>query len=178
MAQAHYMRRGLKATEKAADAAKDSAEATTKAVAQAEQTTALTERAVVVLENVRASTPEYIGAETVVIFTLRNFGETVAHSVKLKGDLKTSFGTGFLRDTPEVTLAPQGVNHWITSSLQTKIGETLAYVISNMNKEEGTLRYKIEVTYSDIFGKSHSHKAEGHYVPLLKKFINTSSTSD
>jgi hypothetical protein len=176
--QAHYVRRGLSVTKLAADAAKESADAATKAVAQAERTTSLTERAVVVIEDVRVSSSDVIGPETVVIFSLKNFGETVAHAVKLKGDLKTIVGSGFLRDTPEVTLAPQGANQWITSSLKTRIVERLDYVIASMNKIEGELRYNIEVTYSDIFGKSHWHKAEGHYVPLLKEFINTSSSSD
>jgi hypothetical protein len=174
--QAGYMRDGLKVTERAAEAAQKSAEAAKEAVDHAKQTALVTERAVVVLENARASPTEFIGFETVIIFTLRNFGETVAHAVKLKGDLTTLGGTGFLRDAPEVTLAPQGANQWITSSLGTRIGQD--YVIKTMNTEEGNLRYEIEVTYSDVFGKSHWHKAEGHYVPLLKEFINTSSSSD
>ena len=47
-----------------------------------------------------------------------------------------------------------------------------------MNKKEGDLRYKIEVSYWDVFNKYHTYKSEGHFVPLLKMFVNTSSDSD
>jgi len=73
--QTDLTERSLVAAKDAAEAAKKSADAATDAVAHAKNTTTVTERALVVLENVRASTNDYIGDETVIIFMLRNFGK-------------------------------------------------------------------------------------------------------
>lgn len=171
--QAKYMRDSLKITERTADAAKQGADAATEAV----KTSLMTERAIVLVENVRATTQgEAFGLESysVVVFTLKNFGRTIAYSVELSGAL-TGVGKSPIEQMPPTTIAPQGTNSWLTKSLGAWIDEP---TLSRVNNRQSLLEYKIDVTYSDSFKQPHRYHCEGRYEPALKQFLITASTSD
>ena len=168
------MRRGLAVTDHAAKAAQQSADAATQAVALAKRTQPVTERAVVLIETVTASTPE-LERPTVVIFTLKNYGRTAAYSAKLTGFLTFRAGSEPIRDMPETTIAPQGANVWITKSIGLRMTQEQ---IDNVNAGNTAFRYQIEVTYLDAFENSHRYRVEGQYEAALRQFIITSSTSD
>ena len=110
-----------KATTKAADAAKESADTAT----SAGERILITERAIVLIDNVKAITrgPAFgLEPHSVVIFTLKNFGRTIAHDVKLKGAL-TGVGNDPLDEMPPTTIAPQGTNSWVSRSIVYWINE-------------------------------------------------------
>jgi hypothetical protein len=170
--QASYMRHGLAETKRAADASKKSADAATKAA----ENILITERAIVLIENVEATMRgEVFGLEShsVVVFTLKNFGRTIAYSVKLTGFL-LGVGQDPIQEIPPTTIAPEGKNSWMSRSIGNWINEEL---IKKINARTSTLAYKIDVTYTDAFQKGHWYRCEGRYEPALKRFIVTSSTS-
>jgi hypothetical protein len=180
--QADYMRRGLPVSIKAARSARFSAIAAQNAVRLAERNTAITERALVLIEDVSAQPminpeDEYLEEHSMIVFTLKNFGDTAAHSVKLKGDVAFPTVTMKIHERPESTIPPQGVGKWITSSLVTQIPKE---EIHSLNRGSVKVRYAIEVTYTDVFDSSrtHTYKAEGQHIPLLRGFVVISSTSD
>jgi hypothetical protein len=171
--QASYMRHGLAETKRAADAAKLSADAAT----SAGERILVTERAIVLIDNVKALTkgPAFgLEPHSVVIFTLKNFGRTIAHDVKLKGAL-TGVGNDPLEEMPPTTIAPQGTNSWVSRSIVYWINEE---TIKKINARGALLKYEIDVTYKDSFHKDHGYRCEGRYEPALKQFLITSSTSD
>lgn len=176
--QARYMRDGLRLTKEAANAAKKGAEAAGNAVAQAEQATAITQRAVVLIESIEAK-PQiglahpYFAPNTVIVFTLKNYGATVAHKLTVKGEVMP--GELTLAGAQEVTIAPQGLNQWITISLANRIPHD---EIDKINIGNASLTYEVYVTYTDVFGKTHEYKTAGQYIAVLRGFITGSSTSD
>jgi hypothetical protein len=171
--QAGYMRDGLAETGKAAQAAQKSADTAT----SAGERILIMERAIVLIDNVKASTrgPAFgLEPHSVVIFTLKNFGRTTAHDVKLKGAL-TGVGNDPLEEMPPTTIAPQGTNSWVSRSIVYWINEE---TIKKINARGVLLKYEIDVTYKDSFHKDHWYRCEGRYEPALKQFLITSSTSD
>ena len=92
MIQARHMRRGLSVAIETAFATQQNTLIAKKAVEQAEHTTSMTERAVVLIESVVAQpqtgpVAPYFDLRSVLVFLLRNYGQTVANKVKLKGRL-------------------------------------------------------------------------------------------
>ena len=163
------MQKSSQAAAEAAQAAKASADAATQAV----NTSMVTERAIVLIDSVTLNTDK-LRYESVVLFTLKNFGRTIAHSVELTGMLHGP-GQWPLDKMPSNTIAPQGTNTWVTRSIGNWIDDGL---IQKINVRASTLQYKIDVTYMDAFQKAHRYHCEGRYEPALTKFIITSSTSD
>lgn len=177
--QGGYMRDGLAETKRAADAASASADVAKQAVELAERNTAVTERAVVLIESVVGEPQEggawpYLRGSNVIIFTLKNYGATVAYDVKITGEVKCTGKSLGINGAQGVTMAPQGSNQWITASLLTKIPDREINVLNR----DGGLTYEIDVTYADAFGKTHQYRAMGQYIPLLRGFITGNSTSD
>jgi hypothetical protein len=170
--QAGYMRDGLAETKRAADAARLSADAATEAVANSH----ITERAIVLIENVEATMgiPAHgLEVASVVIFTLKNFGRTIPYSVELDGAL-TGIGNLPIEKLPPTTIAPQGTNSWATKSISHL---AISDIIQKINQGTGRLEYKIVVTYRDTFG-AYTYHCEGRYEPALKRFLTTASKTD
>jgi uncharacterized protein YciU (UPF0263 family) len=171
--QARYMRRGLSVTIKAARSARFSAIAAQKAVELAEKNAALTERAVVLLESARFST-DRLEPATIVIFRLQNFGRTVAENVTLTGACNSGLSECQIEKQAEVTIAPEGHAEWVTKSLIYGMQhEHLDRIIARSL----LMRFKVEATYSDVFGKRYRYEAEGRYEPGggVKRFLIDSS---
>ncbi len=182
--QAGYMRRGLIETKRAVDAANKSADAAMETV----KTSRLTERAIVLIDSVIFNTGE-LRYESIVLFTLKNFGRTIADSVELTGELVINAGALLdnardetrqwtLDQTSPATIAPQGTNTWITRSIGIWTGVIDEALIKTINHQLTKVQYNINVTYVDAFKESHRYRCEGRYEPALGKFIITSSTSD
>jgi hypothetical protein len=169
--QAEYMRDGLKVTERSANAAKESADAATKAV----NTSLISERAVVLTDSITLNTSD-LAYTSVVLFTLKNFGQTIADSVELTGKLCGGLGQWPLEKMPPATIAPQGTNTWITEYFGKWIGDE--DTIKTINVGLSVLQFEIDVTYTDAFEKSHRYHCEGRYEPALKQFLITASTSE
>jgi hypothetical protein len=173
LVQAHFMRKGLSVTAAAADAAKKSADAATDAIAHAKSTSEKTERAIVVVDSIATNT-EKLEDYTIVTFTVKNFGRTIAGDVELTG--KFSGVAGWPMDAmPKAMIAPQGTNSWDTRSIGNWIGKDLIHKINN---DISPLQCTIEVTYADAFGSTHTYHCEGKYHPGLRQFIVVGSTSD
>ena len=177
--QAGYMREGLRETTKAADAALKSAEATTQSVALSERNTTVTTRAVVLLDNIvampiSAQNEEYFKFNSLIMATLKNYGSTLAKSVKLTGEMKYPDGSFPFREMPETTVAPQGESHWITLSLDPQ--RKLSDVIEAINRKNNFFTFDIRVTYTDAFENSYEYKVSGLYIPLIRCFIKTASS--
>lgn len=178
--QAHYMRDGLQETKRAADAAKDSAAAASKAIVQAEKTTHVTQRAVVLLEDVVA-VPQggenecYLQPNSLLVFTLKNYGATVAYKVKVEGKIR--FGEKIIRlfGDPGATMAPQGSHKWITASL---VPQLAVEEVEEASSGNNLLTYVVDVTYEDAFEKPHTYRATGSYIAPLRGFVTGGSTSD
>jgi len=143
MIQARHMRRGLSVAIETGYATQQNTLIAKKAVEQAEHTTLMTERAVVLIESVVAQPQtgpdaDYFDLRSVLVFLLRNYGQTVANKVQLKGTYQWARGSENLRDMPETTMAPQGSNEWITSSFRQRM---TADDIDRINKTENALSY-------------------------------------
>jgi hypothetical protein len=178
--QARYMRRGLSVTIKAAKSARFSAIAAQNAVRLAERNAAITGRAVVLVESVtvanRSSEVSQLESHNLIIFTLKNFGQTIASSVEFSGKMCGVCQWPF-PDVPTFNIAPQGAFSWATpKSLGAWIGDEIN--ISAINGRRAWLEYSVIVTYIDAFEKKHTYHCEGRYEPALKQFLITSSTSD
>lgn len=180
--QTRITEKNLLATKDAADASKKSADVAERAIQLAERNTAITERAVLLLESV--DTRPETGAEewpledrTLIAFTLKNYGGTVADAVKLTGEVTSENISLKIHEKPEITIPPNGSATWITYSLKAAINRNQLFAIG----VDGTLRlyYRVDVTYKDVFtDKPHCYTAEGQYIPLLKAFITACSKSD
>jgi hypothetical protein len=101
-------------------------------------------------------------SHSVIVFTLKNFGRTIAYSVKLKGAL-TGVGQDPIQEISPTTIAPEGTNSWMSRSIGSWINEEL---IAKINARTSTLAYKIDVTYTDAFQKNHWYRCGGRYEPL------------
>jgi hypothetical protein len=170
--QSRYMRNALEVTRLAADAAKQSADAASEAVANSRAT----ERAIVLIDTVEATmiTPAHgVDSASVIIFTLKNFGRTIANTVEFTGTL-TGVGQLPLEELPPTTIAPQGTNSWITKRLGEWVNEATIQLI---NAKGLLVEYKITVTYSDTFDRYKYH-CEGRYEPSLKRFLITANKTD
>ena len=163
----------MKLTEQAANAATD-------AVTHAKNATAVTERAVIVIESVEVANitnlTSGLESHNVIVFTLKNFGQTIANSVKFTGKMSGICQWPF-PDIPTSNIAPQGTFSWATTkSVGVWIGDENN--IRRVNERRGWLEYNVTVTYIDVFENGHTYHCEGRYEPALKKFLITSSTSD
>src|SRR5438876_1878634 len=171
--QAGYMRRGLRISIKAARSARFSAIAAQKAVRLAERNAAITGRAVVLVESVtvgnRTGEGSPLEGHNLIIVTLKNFGQTVANSVKLTGKMDGAVGQcPFPDDIPTSIIAPQGTLSWpFIKSLSEWPGLDN---LRTVNERRAWLGYKIKVTYKDVFGQ-YSYQCEGRYEPALKQFL-------
>lgn len=179
IAQAVYMHKGWKVTRDAADAARKSADSATQAVKYARETASKTERAVVVIESVvvgnRTSEVSGLDGHNLIIFTLKNFGQTIANSVKLTGKMCGICQWPF-PDIPTSNIAPQGKFAWATTkAVGVWLGDDHRH---SVNERRAWLEYKITVTYVDVFENPHTYDCEGRYEPALKQFLITSSTSN
>jgi hypothetical protein len=159
--QAGYMRDGLTETGKAADAAKTSANAATKAAESA----LITEQAIVLVDSVTINTDE-LKYGSVVLFTLKNFGRTIAHSVEFTGRLH-GLGQWPLDKTPPATIAPQGTNTWVTEYIGKWLGNDDS--IQTINLRLSTLQYEIDVTYMDAFPEVASVSLRGEIRTRFEK---------
>ena len=180
--QYHGMRQQIEIAKISADAAKQSADAAMDAIAHAKNSTAVTERAVILIDSVVAEpqigpTAPYFSANSVLIFTLKNFGSTVAHEVRAKGNVYYPGGVRIFSDNASSTIAPQGSNEWITDPIFPNSSKRDNQILI-ANKGEGIVRYDIEVTYEDAFKETHVYKAEGLYIIISKAFTIMGSTSD
>lgn len=182
--QADYMRRTLPVTINAAKSARFSARAAYRGVKHAQRATAVTERANVMLESVIGITTDethkYLRDDTVILVTLKNFGRTVAHEVKLHGSFIYRGKGGEiiepLKEKSGTSIAPQGVNVWHTRSFHYWLDQEK---IELVNLQAASLEYKLFAEYGDTFKKNaYTYTVEGEYVAALKKFMITSSTSD
>lgn len=178
--QAYFMRRGISVSLKAARAAQDSARIAKKAVDLAEHNTATTERAIILIESVVAGPQTglafpYLAANSVLIFTLKNYGATVAYSVNVTGKVSSADGSLEINGAQGVPLAPQGSNQWITKSLLTQIPPD---EIKRINAAERPFTYHVDVTYDDAFGNSHEYEQEGQFIAVIRGFVTGSSTSN
>jgi hypothetical protein len=181
--QADYMRRGLPVSINAAKSAKFNAIAAQDAVKLARHNTAITERALVLIDSVCAEPPPrpdegYFNTESIVVVTLKNFGDTAAHSVTVKGKIHFPGGTEGFHEWSPSTVPPQGIRKAITWSLGQRL---TADRLRPINFGKGTeMSFTIEVTYTDVFdtAKVHTYKAEGQFIPTLRGFVITSSTTD
>jgi len=185
--QGDYMRRGLRVSINAAKSARFGAIAAQRAVRLAEHNTSITERAVILIESVVAK-PQiggahpYFSANSVLVYTLKNYGSTVAYEVKTKGTIYYPGGVRNFSDKAGstiagTTIAPQGRNEWISDPMFRAHPQQDSQ-ITIANQGEGIVRYNIEVTYKDAFQKTHVYKAEGEYIPVLRAFTIMGSTSD
>lgn len=173
--QARYMLGQLVETKRSADAAHATAESAEQAIAFSKQT----QRAVVLIEKV-IGLPEpqsihdtYFKPETVIAFTLKNYGWTVANAVALTVTIYTPKGS-FDAKLPTVTIAPQAIVEWITVSLRSKVVTNES--INQINNAEAKLIYEAFITYRDVFDLDHKHRTTGQYMTLLRKFIVSSSS--
>jgi len=162
------------------------AKATTEAAnaaMQAVKTSSIIERAIVLIDSAALNTtePEY---RSVVLLTFKNFGRTTAYSVELNGGFyefaeltgkSCGLGNWRLEKAPSRTIAPQGTSTWVTECIGTWINDEDIRMIKS---RIATLRYSMDVTYTDAFGNPHQYHCEGQYDPTLKTFVTTSSTSD
>ena len=118
-----------------------------------------------------------------LIYTLKNYGSTVAYEVKTKGTIYYPGGVRNFSDRAGSTIAgstiaPQGRNEWISDPMfLANPHQNRQITIANQGSE-GVVRYEIEVTYKDAFQKPHVYKAEGEYIPILRAFTIMGSTSD
>ena len=166
-------------TQQSADAAKTSAEAGTKAVALSERNTRVTARAVVLLDKVIAlptagPNEDYFTKKSLIMATLKNSGSTLAKGVKLTGEMRYPCGSFEFRELPEATIAPQSVNEWITLSLG-GLGSVSDDTIADLNRKNNFFTFEIRVTYKDVFENPYEYKVCGLYIPLLRRFIITST---
>lgn len=181
--QYHGMREQIAIAQTSANAAKDSADAANKAIVHAEKTTHLTQRAVVLLEDVVAvphgdENDYHLLPNSILVFTLRNYGATVAYNVKLVGSVEFADETEKIMELngdPSASMAPQSAHKWITYSLIAKLtpAEIAKAVMGN-----NILTYVIDVTYEDVFGKPHKYRDVGNYISPLRGFVSGGSTSD
>ncbi len=177
--QAGYMRRGLSVSIKSARSTRFSAIAAENAVTHAKSATEKTERAFVLIESVvvgnRSSEVSQLESHNLIMFTLKNFGTTIASSVKLSGKLCGNCQWPF-PDIPTASIAPQGVFSWVTTQ---SIG---AFIpddsLRRINSRHAWLEFKIKITYLDAFERGHTYLCEGRYEPALKQFLTISSSSD
>ena len=162
------------ATKIAADAAKKAADSVV-----------ITERAIVLIQSVEVNmrAGSNIELTAIVIFTLKNFGRTIARNVELTGKLfVTGLGELAVEKLPPTTIAPDGSNSWITPSINHLIGDDVTLALISQVGLGGTsletkLEYAINVTYRDAF-REYRYNCVGRYEPNLKKFLITGSTSD
>jgi hypothetical protein len=175
LSQSHYMRKGLRVTETAANAAKESADTAAKATALTEKITSITQRAIVLLEDVELST-DHVKKESIVIFRLKNFGRTVAYKVLLKGECGSGIHSTNIEPQAEATIAPQGTAEWVTKSLSYDIP---LEELERIARRTLLLRFAVEATYSDVFG-DYRYNARGRYEPGggVKRFMIDGSSSD
>jgi hypothetical protein len=164
-----------KVTKIAANAAKESAKAATATVELAKKTTAMTERPIVLLESVVLSS-EHLKPGTTIIFRLKNYGRTVAYSVKMAGKI-IALGSEPIDPMPDTTIAPEGIHEWNTRSIGMRLQPEQVLEIANGRQ---ALQYEVEITYADTFEQGHHCKAVGKYVAGggIKRFIMTGSSSD
>ncbi len=173
------MKKSTDASTVSAIAAKKSADAVTKAA----ERVVISERAIVLIDDVSAQPmvkpeDEYLNPSSVIVFTLKNFGDTAAHSVNLKGQIEFPNNKSTnIHNRPESTIPPQGTGKWITWSLGAIIPKE---EIRSLNYDDVKVRYSIEVIYRDEFDSSrtHTYRATGQYIPVLRSFVVISSTSD
>jgi hypothetical protein len=99
--QASYMRHGLAETKRAADAGKLSADAATKAA----DSILITDRAIVLIDTVSLNT-ETLNEFSTVLFTLKNFGQTIAYRVNFSGRFG-GIGQEPIQETAANTIAPR-----------------------------------------------------------------------
>lgn len=173
--QAGYMREALDVAKINADAAKVSADAATKAVQMSEQNCAELERAVVLLEKVEGLPQTglahpYFRANSTIVFTLKNYGRSLAKEIEVTGEVACEGITLDLSDQspPSTEIAPQGVSEFFTSSIgQSGIKDE---AITRLNQNKTYLTYILKVTYKDAYG-ARRYRATGEYVPTLRKFI-------
>jgi hypothetical protein len=173
----YQMKKANEVTKTAANAAKLSAEAATESNRNVRNITETTERAVVLVEKVIATKPGPafgLDHSSVVVFTLKNFGHTIAYSVKLSG-LLLGPGRDLIPEMPATTIAPQGKASWMTRSLGAWVP---AENLKRINERSTWLEYKIDVTYKDAFEREHVYQCNGQYEPALNEFLIIGSTSD
>lgn len=177
--QARYMRRGLKATEIAAEAAKTSADASTQAVKNAKDSLLVTERAVVLVRDIDAyrwAQPGTLDASTVITFTLKNFGRTMACNVAFKGKLEVTDGkSDELPQSASCTLAANGKNMWNSKPLGSWLDNT---ILHNINEGRAGFGYLVELIYWDVFGEQHSQEVVGDWDIRVRRFGFAADKSD
>jgi hypothetical protein len=147
----------------------------------AERNTKITERAVILIEHVIArphaetASDPYFHAGSVLVFTLKNFGNTVAHAVGIKGSVHYLTGSRPFSAKADSTVAPQGRSEWVTDTLFVNNREA---ELRRANEGDNAVRYEVEAMYRDVFGQNHTYKAKGVYIPVLRGFTIETSTSD
>lgn len=160
--QASYMRQGLDATNKAADAATVSANVATQALKDSKEALQLTERAMIRMESVSVHTMKdsrpFIHKVTSVSFKLKNFGKTEARAVKITGKLCLGEKEDSLAGRTEIAIPPQGRNVPFSRSLSHWLDDAEITAITN---REATLCYEIKATYKDVFNVGYSYTATG-----------------
>jgi hypothetical protein len=181
MIQATLMKKGLKAAGDAAHAAKASAKAAQDGIENARASAARTDRAIVLIDNIAYGPKTYeisgIELKTRVIFTLKNFGRTMANNVNLHGGLIPTFRAKDVLNVEKLlptTIAPQGANSWTVPALQNLLKPEEA---DSINQSRGELAFHITATYEDAFGK-YKYQCTGRFDPVLKRFLITGSISD
>jgi hypothetical protein len=170
-----------------ADAAKQSADISGKAAKLAESTLLLTERADILIERIETSTGKSFNADTIVTVIFKNYGRTRANAVVSKGWIvfrETREELLQLTDAePDETIPP-------TVPVVVGAGNILPFVIRppvNQLNDEGIIAvnsgklatsFGAQVTYLDVFGKSHCMKARGIFNPATHSFHIAKSESD
>ncbi|HMG04417.1 MAG TPA: hypothetical protein VK581_03090 [Chthoniobacterales bacterium] len=181
--QTDLTEKGMKLTQVAADASKQSADAAMRAVEQSDRSTSITQRALILIESV-TSEPEFSAGERqgyyfhgykILVFTLKNYGATVAYNVNVTGEVKFGEKSLGLNGAQGMTLAPKGLNKWITKSLG---GNIPSDEIEQTTIGKRPCTYWVEVKYNDAFGNPHKYRSEGQFIAILRTFITGSSISD
>jgi len=170
------------ATKDAAKAARDNAEAAKDAVSNSK----ISARAVVLIDNVRFSSP-HPEINSTILFTLKNFGPTIAYRVRFTGEISgpgggpesTEPGTAKLAiaETPSNTIAPQGSVSWMSKSISAFL-QPMPLRVQQIIGRTADLTYRLDVAYDDAFGEPHTYHCEGKYETALNGFIVTSSSDE
>jgi hypothetical protein len=157
---AEHLEEGLAETKKTADAAIVSADAATKAANATEQTMLLTERADVLIEHVKISTGREITGNSEIYLVFKNFGRTRASSVVVSSGLEFSDVPKLLTPIPES--AVMGSGDTISPGFR-RLGTFMTEQTITNIRQGASFKFHAEITYRDVFGKSHFTRCSGVY---------------
>jgi len=167
--QVWLLRGTLKATLNAANAAQDSADAAnrsaktaTEAAEFTEKTMRLTERADVLVDNIRLSHP---GRATELIITFRNFGRSRANSVQAKC-FHGIRETGVVEEMPFVSPLTLGAGAPLELHSRSLVGNLIGEASEQVFTTRQVL-YRVwgKISYVDIFDKPHDAEFCAIHIP-------------